>query len=261
MAANYQSGSLPKNVAEASKKIALNAFMAAVLGIVIYMSVLFIYRSAGNPKIIGYTTTITSVDKDGNKTDTTGESYYFKDGEKHDIPKSNDSTKYSPLYTRDAFPEALSQILMFIVSTLMIYSVAWDFGSHCHNTAAADTNSKFDLRGLKIGVYSSFMYWLSLLLMLISKLFGEIPFTMPIYCLVNSSYLPLLNGFIYNEHGTYGLIAVFGNSPKDLSWLGVAVMLIPIIVKIGICVLGFELGKRQISLREKALYKNSGNAK
>ncbi len=103
-------------------------FMAAVLGIVIYMSVLFIYRSAGNPKIIGYTTTITSVDKDGNKTDTTGESYYFKDGEKHDIPKSNDSTKYSPLLHSRCFPRgAFSNSYFFIVSTLMVYSVAWDF--------------------------------------------------------------------------------------------------------------------------------------
>ncbi len=255
MANEYQSSNVPKTVQQAAKKIAANAFMACILGIVVYMSILFVYRSVGSPRIIGYTKTVSTVNEDGT-TKQTAKTYYFKDGEKAVVPENDETNIYSPIYTRDTFPEALSQILMLAVYALMLYGVAWDYGSHCHNKSLSDNTVGRDFRGVKMWAYSSFMYWISLIMMLFSKLVVEIPFTMPLYCLVNAVFLPLLNGFIYNKHGTYGLIAVFGNSPSDLSWLGVAVMLGVILVKLAICLLGFELGKRQISIREKIFYKN-----
>ena len=66
MAKSYNDPQAPKNFDEAAKKIALNAFMACVLSLVIYMSILFVFRSIGNPKIIGYTEFEIILDDKGN---------------------------------------------------------------------------------------------------------------------------------------------------------------------------------------------------
>lgn len=257
MARSYNDPPAPKSLEEAAKKIALNAFMACVLSLIIYMSVLFVFRSIGNPKIVGYTEFEVIVDKDGNATDEKSTSYYFKDGEEAVIPESDDTHYYNKIYTNDAFPEVLSQILTVTVFTLMIYTVAWGFGDHRRNEITFGRAKRNKFEGITLGVYSSVVSILAYVLMLIAKLGVSIGAAMPIFGLVNSCFLPLFNAFVYNEHGTFGLTAVLGNSPEDLSWTGFAVMLLPIIYKVLVCYVAYELGYRGISIKEKIIYKNN----
>ena len=255
MAQNNNDPQSPKTFDEAAKKIALNAFMACVLSLVIYMSILFVFRSIGNPKIIGYTEIEQIVDDKGNTVEEKGTTYYFKEGEKVVIPEADDTHYYNKIYTNDAFPEILSQVLSAIVFALMIYTVAWGFGDHRRNEVNFGKAQRNKLEGIKLGIYSSVFSLLAYLMMLIAKIFGNMKFAMAVFGLVNSSFLPLLNAFVYNEHGTYGLTAILGNTPDDLSYLGLAVMLLPIIFKVTVCYVAFELGYRGISVREKIIYK------
>ncbi len=257
MASNYNDPQAPKTFEDAAKKIALNAFMACVLSLVIYISVLFVFRSIGNPKIIGYTEFEIIVDDDGNAIDEVGTTYYFEDGEEAVIPESDDTHYYNKIYTNDAFPEVLSQILTVLVFTLMIYTVAWGFGDRRRNEVAFGRATRNKLEGAKLGVYSSVVSILAYILMLIAKLGVSIRFAMPIFGLVNSCFLPLFNAFVSNKHGTYGLTAVIGNAPDDLSWVGLSVMLLPILYKVLVCFVAYELGYKGISIKEKIIYKNN----
>ncbi len=256
MARNYNDPQAPKNFDDAAKKIALNAFMACVLSLVIYMSVLFVFRSIGNPVIVGYTEFEIILDEEGNATNEKGTTYYFKDGEEAVIPESDDTHYYNKIYTNDAFPEILSQILTCLVFTLMIYTVAWGFGDHRRNEVTFGRAKRDKLEGVKLGIYSSVFSLLAYLLILIAKLGANFGFAMSVFGLVNSCFLPLLNAFVYNEHGTYGLTAILGNTPNDLSWTGLVVMLLPILYKVLVCYTAYELGYRGISLKEKIIYKN-----
>ncbi len=256
MAKNYNDAQAPKNFTDASKKIALNAFMACILSLIIYMSVLFVFRSIGNPKIIGYTAFEIIVDDNGNATEEKGETFYFQEGEEAVIPESDETHYYNKIYTNDAFPEILSQILTATVFALMIYTVAWGYGDHRRNEVAFGHARRDKFEGIKLGIYSSVVSILAYCIILIAKLGVNIAFAMPLFGLVNSSFLPLLNAFVYNEHGTYGLTAVLGNTAIDLSWVGMLIMLIPILYKIIICYVAYELGYKSISVKEKIIYKN-----
>ncbi len=256
MAKSYNDPQSPKTFDEAAKKIALNAFMACILSLIIYMSVLFVFRSIGNPKIIGYTEFETILDEEGNAISEKGTSYYFDEGDEAKIPEPDETHYYNKIYTNDAFPEVLSQILCVSVFTLMIYSIAWGFGDHRRNEVNFGKARRNKIEGIKLGVYSSVFSLLAYLMMLLAKIFGGMRFAMPVFGLVNSSFLPLLNAFVYNEHGTYGLTAVLRNTPEDLSFTGLAVMLLPIVYKVAVCYVAYELGYRGISIKEKIIYKN-----
>lgn len=259
MAKNYNDPQTQKTFDDAAKKIALNAFMACVLSLVIYISVLFVFRSIGNPVIVGYTEFEITLDNEGNATGEKSSTYYFKNGEEPIIPESDETHYYNKIYTNDAFPEILSQILTCSVFTLMIYSVAWGYGDHRRNEVSFGKAKRDKLEGVKLGICSSVFSLLAFLLMLIAKLGANFVFAMPVFGLVNSCFLPLLNAFVYNEHGTYGLTAILGNTPSDLSWLGLIVMLLPIIYKVLVCYAAYELGYKGISLKEKMIYKSKNN--
>ncbi len=252
----YETDNYPKTFGEAVKKIMSNACLAAVMCIIVYMSVLFIYRSVGNPTVIGYTKTVMEFNSDGEAvSEKQTETYYFKDGDKKEVPESTDSVYYNKLFGKDAFPEVLSQILLFIVSTVLIYSNAWGFGSHSNNSDKIAGKKHNIFTPIKLGVYSSGAYIISYLIMIIAKLFYPFNFALSLFGLVNAAYLPLLNLFVYNPNGTVGLVAVLNNSPSDFSWFGMLIMLIPFIIKIATCVIGYELGYRNISIKDKIIYK------
>lgn len=253
----YETDNYPKTFGEAVKKIMSNACLAAIMCIIVYMSILFIYRSVGNPTVIGYTKTVMEFNSDGEaisekQTDT----YYFKDNESREVPESTESTYYNKLYGKDAFPEVFSQILMFIASSFMIYSNAWGFGSHNNNSDKIANKRHNAFTGIKLGLLSSGAFFVSYLIMLFAKLFVPFNFAMSLFGLVNASYLPLLNAFVENQNGTVGLVAILNNGPDAFSWTGMLVMLIPLLIKIVICFVGYELGYRNISIKEKIVYKD-----
>lgn len=252
----YETDNYPKTFLEAVKKIMSNACLAGIMCIIVYMSILFIYRSAGNPTVIGYTATVMEFNSDGEAiSEKQSKTYYFKDGESKEIPENTESVYYNKLYGKDIFPEVFSQILMFIICAFMVYSNAWGFGSHSNNSDKIAKRKHNALTGIFLGLLSSGAFFVSYFVMLISKLFIPFNFALSLFGLVNSSYLPIFNAFVENTNGTVGLTAVLNNGPNDFSWVGMLVMLIPLVIKIIICFVGYELGYRNISIKEKIIYK------
>lgn len=252
----YETDNYPKTFGEAVKKIMSNACLAAVMCIIVYMSILFIYRSVGNPTVIGYTKTVMEFNNDGEAiSEKQTETYYFKEGDKREVPESTDSVYYNKLYGKDAFPEVFSQILLFIISSFLIYSNAWGFGSHSNNSDKIANRKQNPLIPIKLGIYSSGAYFISYIIMVIAKLCCPFNFALSLFGLVNAAYLPILNMFVDNPNGTVGLVAVLNNSPSDFSWLGMLVMLLPLLLKVLICFIGYELGYKNISIKDKIIYK------
>ncbi len=252
----YETDNYPKTFGEAVKKIMSNSCLAAVLCIIVYMSVLFIYRSVGNPSVIGYTKTVMEFNSDGEAiSEKQTQTYYFKDDENREVPESTESVYYNKIYGKDAFPEVFSGILMFVVTTFMIYSNAWGFGSHSNNSDKIANRQHNMFIGIKLGLFSSGAFFVSYLVMLLSKILYPVKFAMTLFGFVNASYLPLLNMFVENKNGTVGLVAVLNNSPSDFSWTGMFVMIIPLLIKIVVCFVGYELGYRNVSIKEKIIYK------
>ena len=193
----YETDNYPKTFGEAVKKIMSNAVLTAFVCIIVYMSILFIYRSVGNPTVIGYTKTVMEFNSDGEAiSEKQTVAYYFKDGENREVPENTDTVYYNKLYGKDAFPEVLSQILMFIVCTFLIYNNAWGFGSHNNNSDKIEGKKHSILIPIKLGIYSSGAYFISYVIMLIAKLFYPFNFALSVFGLVNAAYLPLLNAFV-----------------------------------------------------------------
>lgn len=253
-----KSETYPKSFSEAVRKIATNSFVAAVLCILIYMSVLFVYRQVGNPKIIGYVEYVQTLDKDGKViSEEKNDTYYFKDGEKAVVPKADTTHYYNKLYTNDTFPEIFSQILMLCVSSVMIYNIAWGFGSYQKNAISYGRAERDKLKGVKLGFTSSFMFIVSYILLILAKIGLPLRFAFPLFGLVNASYLPLFNSLIDAKYGAYSLVGIMSYNIESISYGGICIMLIPLIIKVFVCYLGYELGLRQISIKDKIIFKNS----
>ena len=258
MQGTTRSEAYAKSFSEATRKIATNSFVAAVLCILIYMSVLFVYRQVGNPKIIGYVEYVQTLDENGEViSEKRNDTHYFKEGEEAVVPKADTTHYYNKLYTNDTFPEVLSQILMFCVSSVMIYSVAWGYGAYQKNEITYGHAVRDKLRGLKLGISSSFMFILSYILLIFSKIGLSLKFAFPLFGLVNASYLPLFNSLIDAKYGAYSLVGIMSYNIDDISIFSIGIMIIPFIIKLIVCYLGYELGLRQISIKDKIMFKNT----
>lgn len=253
----YPTDNYPKTFGEAVRKIIGSACLAGIIGIIAYMSILFIYRSVGNPTVIGYTTTVMEFNSDGEAvSEKQAKPYYFLENEKVVVPENTNKVYYNPIYGKDAFPEVLTQILLAIVSSIMIYNRAWGYGSHSNNSDKIANKRHNPFLGVLLALASSGFYFVSYLIMIISKLGLNIPAAMSFFGLTNASYLPLFNAFVENEIGTVGLVGVLNNSPADFMWIGMLFMLIPLAIKIIVCFVAYELGYRNISIKNKIIYKD-----
>lgn len=256
--ANYNEERAPKDVLSAAKKVAANAFLAAILCIIVYSSVLLLFRSFISPNIIGYTEKVQTFDEEGNLvSEEITNIVDFEKGSDSAIPENTENKVYTARYGLDIVPTVLSQILCMIVQFVMVYSVAWAFGTHQHNAFEFGRAEKNYLEGAKIGLYSSVAGITTFALMILAK-FGICEnLIYKIFVLVNGTYLPLLNILV---DGAVGGVSVISKTPQDLSWAGLCIMLVPILLKVLVCYAGYVLGFKGISLKETIIYKKKINS-
>jgi len=236
----------------AVKSILVKSLLAAILGLIIYMSVLFIYRSFAHPTIVGYTVTTINEEE---KSSTTNK-YFFKENEEAVLPKADDTHFYNALYGRDAFPEILSQLLIFVIFSIMIYDAAWQYGAKMGNAVSFGRAKRNVFEGIKLGAYSNVVGYIAYLLLLFSKLGLNFKFALPVFSIVNAAYLPLLNATLISELPVTGFSSITQSFNIDTSFSTLLVMLIPLFLKILVSFIGYELGYRQISIKDKILYKD-----
>ncbi len=249
MSDNYSTSSF----SAAAKSVTIKSFLSGVLCLIVYMSILLIYRGIADPNVAGYTeTTYNPKTKETKYT-----VYYFEKGEET-LPKGDENSSYSPIYGKDAFPEIATQIISLIVFCLMIYDVAWNYGSHQSNAFSFGRTKRDYFESVKLAVCGSFVGIVAYILLLVSRFVSGINWALPVFSAVNSAFLPYLNCFLQFTDKPYapsGLTVITQSNSLEISTLGIVAMLLPFIIKIIVCVIGYELGFRQISLKDKILYK------
>ena len=258
MAKNYNDASAPKSFSEAVRKVWVNAVAAGILSIIIYVSLGVVFKTVA-PNYVGYQPAI--VDEEGHRVKDGG-FIPFEDGE-----VSFPETDHDKGYGITVSQEMVSLIFMGTVFTLMIYSVMWAYGDHQRNSVSIGQTKHDKYEGVKVGALSSIVSILALAFTLISKLLScftsinLMPLSLSCLSFSNFTFMPILKPFV-----TVPDITIFSRDPSidrmlfgcsDISWLGIAVMVVPIIYKILICHLAYNLGYRQISIKEKIVYKNN----
>ena len=181
------------------------------------------------------------------------DSIYFEDLQNEGIPKDDEIHRYSPIYGVEPVSSVISQILCMTVLFIMIYSICWSYGAHQKNAVQFGKMDRDRFEGAKVGLASSVVGIFAFLVIVLAKFGIDTNISFKLFALVNGTYLPLINGLV---EGAQGGLTVISKSVSNISWTGILIMLIPLVLKILVCQIGYDLGYKGISIREKLIYKN-----
>lgn len=149
--------------------------------------------------------------------------------------------------TKIAF-DIIIQILMATLFIVFPYSHLWDQGDRDHNSVQFGHMAEDKWRGLKIGLLASIPAFAAFLLLIVFKAAQLVPQYVVYYRWINVCFWSIFNFFIPTS--VLELSAV--------SWAAVPAMLIILAVLPLMTHIGYTLGYRQISIRDKIVYKTTG---
>lgn len=149
--------------------------------------------------------------------------------------------------TKIAF-DIIIQIAMAILFVVFPYSQLWDQGDRDHNSVQFGHMAEDRLRGLKVGLMASIPAAAAFLLLIVLKAVRVFPQYAVYYRWLNVCFWSIFNFFIPTS--VYTL--------PDVSWAAVPAMLIILAVLPLTAHIGYTLGYRQISVRDKIVYKTTG---
>ncbi len=150
------------------------------------------------------------------------------------------------LFMENVYLTVILQIICFILVFFLIYCPLWTEGNKDKNkNLFKKDNIIFDkFKGFKIGLYISIPYFIFNIFLILSRL-GIIPNILVLYKIVNSHIWPI--------------IQILSPNNSDIMRLNVLDMIIinllPLIFII-ISTIGYVLGFKGISLKQKIIYKN-----
>ena len=155
-------------------------------------------------------------------------------------------------YTRTMTPNAnavigiLSSVFTLLIFGLFPYNILWNMGSHDDNYVQLGRMDKDIHFGLKVGTVASVPSAVLYLLLILGR-FGVIPgVILKWHRLLNTPFIP------YIDAVEMGAKTAAELSVGSLLAVGVTLLFVPFI-----CWLGYYLGYRQISIREKMIYKKN----
>ena len=155
-------------------------------------------------------------------------------------------------YTRAMSPKTdaaigvLSSVFTLLIFGLFPYNILWNVGSHDENYVQLGRIDKDILFGLKVGAIASIPSAALYLLLILGK-FGAFPSViLKWHRLLNTPFIPYIDA-----------VEMGANTAPELSIgsllaVGATLLFVPFI-----CWLAYYLGYRQISIREKLVYKKN----
>lgn len=143
----------------------------------------------------------------------------------------------------------VAQILMLILFTAFPYSSVWYAGDHDRNSVQFGHRTGDALRGVKIGLLADIPAALAFLLLIVCKLTAAWPAYIVRYRWINVCFWPYFNQFIPSN--------VLNTA--EVTWGAVAAMLPILLVLPLVTGIGYYLGYREISLRDRLVYTATGN--
>lgn len=138
----------------------------------------------------------------------------------------------------------LSSVFTLLIFGLFPYNMLWNMGSHDENYVQLGRMDKDILFGLKAGVIASIPSAILYLMLILGK-FGVIPgVIIKWHRLINTPFIP------YIDAVEMGAKTATELSFGSLLAVGATLLFVPFV-----CWLGYYLGYRQISIRERMVYK------
>lgn len=142
----------------------------------------------------------------------------------------------------------VSQILMVILFAAFPYSNMWYLGDHDHNSAQFGHIRRDYARGVKIGLLADIPAVLAWVALIVCKLANIFPSYVVRYRWINVCFWPYFNHFIPSTV----------LKTAEVTWGGVAAML-PILLALPLTTgLGYFLGFKEFSVRDKLVYATTG---
>ncbi len=146
----------------------------------------------------------------------------------------------------DAVVDVLSSVFTLLIFGLFPYNILWNMGSHDDNYVQLGRMDKDIYFGLKVGAVASVPSAVLYLLLILGK-FGVVPgVIIKWHRLLNTPFIPYLDAVEMGAQTAPEL------SIGSLLAVGVTLLFVPFV-----CWLGYYLGYRQISIREKLVYKKN----
>ncbi len=291
MARNYNDASAPKCFSEAVRKVWVNAVAAGILSIIIYVSLGVVFKTVA-PKYVGYQPVIEN--NEGIRVADGGPVYFTSDNAK--FPKGDYDIIYGVSPALEIVSQILMAILFALMIYSVMWAFG-DHQRNSVGIGNSVRDRFEGLKVGAVSSTLSICAWLFLLvskiiyaimvriklsevlnctgletdeaLRLISEkpndygIVNLIPLAILCVAICYLPYIPLIKAFvtiigITDVGKDPALFDIFSNC-EDISWVGVFALLIPLIFKLIVCHSAYELGYRQISIKEKIVYKNNKN--
>lgn len=156
-------------------------------------------------------------------------------------------TKTRSMSSRDrAIIGVISSIFTLLIYGIFPYNMLWNLGSHDENYVQLGRLQKDIYFGLKVGLVASIPAMILYLLLILGKLGAFPSVILKWHRLINTPFIP------YIDAVEMGAKTATELSVGSLLAVGATLLFVPIL-----CCLGYYLGYRQISIRERMVYKKT----
>ena len=144
--------------------------------------------------------------------------------------------------------DVVVQIMMLLIVGAFPYGMLWSLGDRDSNGVRFHHKKYQPLRGLIIGSIANIPYFLLYILLFLSKAGVITPGYLGIFRLVHLPFLPYIN-MVLNSSLTL--------TPEASVWQLIGILPVVLVIPV-VCCGAYILGFKQISLHERATYKNVG---
>ena len=241
------------NVWKTGVKIWLRLILTSILCFIVWVSI-DAMGLAFFGEVTGYE--IYAYDENGENPQLVVSHTYTEDEDRSKEISVKDNQKLT--YLRSLSPvgdvviDVLSSVIMLLIFAVFPYVILWNMGSHDENYVQLGRMEKDICFGLKAGAIATIPSAILYLLLVLGKL-GVIPgVILNWHRLINTPFIPYIDA-----------VEMGANTATELSVTALLAVGVPLLFVPVLCWLGYYLGYRQISIRERLVYKNphkNGNA-
>ncbi len=166
--------------------------------------------------------------------------------------KDNEALTYNRAMSSgtDAAIGVISSVFMLLIFAIFPYNILWNIGSHDENHVQLGRMDEDLVFGLKVGVVATLPSTALYLLLVLGKFAAFPGVILKWHRLMNTPFIP------YVDAVEMGAKTATELSFGSLLAVGLTLLFVPFV-----CWLGYYLGYRHISIREKMVYKKSTNSR
>lgn len=148
-----------------------------------------------------------------------------------------------PISTQLSWITPVMQLLLISMFTCSVYIPFWEYGDRDNNLVLFNKRDKDMLFGLKLSSLVIIPYLISSIFLLLYRL-GVPSWTLLVYRIVNVQFIYIIDYLVDIQSAT------------TTSWLSIVLCMLLPIYTVVVASVGYILGYKQISIKEKLIYKS-----